>query len=186
MNEKRGTRLWNPAAAREWEILEEQISAEKRAECRCEYSSPTGAAGRIDERGESPGEKNERDDDQPDERADDEAEEKGEAVLFAPKVFNQVDQARGQRCDSYRWHFLKLNAVSAVPKCTALTASKVCSPALRFCYREARNQSLGIVREPDSVNAVGRFQFPGTDDIGFFVGGDYRSIDRALHVVAVH
>src|SRR5207237_10098313 len=98
---KRGTRLWNPAAAREGEILEEQISAEKRAECRCEHSSPAGAAGRIDERGESPGEKNERDDDQPDEPADDEAEKKGGAVVFSPKVFNQVEQEGGQRCESY-------------------------------------------------------------------------------------
>ena len=116
VNEERGARLWNAAPAREREVLEEEISGDERAERGDEDAPPTGSAGRIHERREAPGEKNERDDDEADERADDQAEQEGEAVLLAAEVLDQPAQSRRQSSDSYGWHFLKLNASTLLSK----------------------------------------------------------------------
>jgi hypothetical protein len=122
VNEKRGAGLWNAATAREREISEEQVTGDERAERRHDDSSPTRSAGGIHERRQPSRQQNERDDDESDERADDEAEEKGETVFLAPKIFDEADQTGRQSSNFYGWHFLKLNAVSAAPKSTALTA----------------------------------------------------------------
>ena len=116
VNEERGAGLWNSAAAREWEILVEEISRDQRAQSRDDDASPSGSARGIHERRKSPGEKNEGDDDESDERADDEAQDEGEPILFSSEVLDQSDQSRWQGRNSYGWHLLKLNASTLGPK----------------------------------------------------------------------
>src|SRR5258706_5210992 len=110
VNEERRTGLRNATPAREREVLEVEISGKERAECGDEDSSPTGSARRVHERRETPGEKNERDDDESDECANHQTEKEREAVLFFADVLDHPDQARRQGGNLYGWHFLKLNA----------------------------------------------------------------------------
>jgi len=97
--------MWSPssrnsAAAREWEIPVEKISRDQRAQSRDDDAPPSGSPRGIHERRKSAGQENEGDDDESDKRADDEAQDKGEAILLAPEVLDQSDQACRQRRNS--------------------------------------------------------------------------------------
>jgi hypothetical protein len=116
VNEERRARLWNATAAREREILEEEISGDERAGRRNDDTAPARAAGRIHESRQSPREKNEGDDYEAHESADYEAEEEGEAILLAAEVLDHSHQTRWQSPDFYGWHVLKLNASTSPSK----------------------------------------------------------------------
>src|SRR5258706_12478205 len=109
VNEERGAGLWNSAAAREWEILVEEISRDQRAQRWDDDASPSGSARGIHERRKSPGEKNEGDNDESDERADDEAQAAGEPIVFSSAILDQTYQSPWHGRSSYGCHLLNLN-----------------------------------------------------------------------------
>src|SRR5690242_14918565 len=52
--------------------------------------------------------------------------------------------------------------------------------------RESLHRALGVVTEPDAVDAVRARQLVRADDGRLVVAPDDRAVDRALHLVALH
>src|SRR4051794_36485535 len=52
-------------------------------------------------------------------------------------------------------------------------------------HRQAADDGLRVVREPEPVNAVGGLQFAGGHERGLVVAGHDRAVDRALDAVAL-